>query len=253
MTALSPAVWNLWLFGMLVQACLLVVLLCRQGYRQYPAFSLFIGFCVVRSTVLLYLAHRAIWLCTPVKWAAYVPQLIILVMVVVEVFHVVFHPYDTLPRGTVTHFVEATAAVAVVAVALAILFPGAEPKTWLRFARAMDQATSWVLCAVFGFIAIFSSYFGIPWRHRVFGIGLGFLFYLSVDVAVTTIVAHYGPTVFGTVWWVDMVAFLLACVIWGVYFGTAEAPRRVPTMDDFRRIQGALRRAAPVIERTNLN
>jgi hypothetical protein len=142
---------------------------------------------------------------------------------------------------------------AVVAIVLAILFPGSEPKTWLRVARAMDQATSWVLCAVFGFIAMFSSYFGIPWRHRVFGIGLGFLFYLSVDVAVTTIVAHYGQTVFGAVWWVDMVAFLLACVIWGCYFGTPEAPRRVATMDDFRRIQGALRRAAPVIERSDLN
>jgi hypothetical protein len=137
--------------------------------------------------------------------------------------------------------------VAVAAIAFAVVYPGAQASAWLTFARAMDQATSWVLCAVFGFIALFSSYFGIPWRHCVFGIGVGFLFYLSVDVAVTTIVAHF-PLAFRAIWWLDMVAFMVACVIWGFYFAAREVARPVPTLQDMQRIRAVLRRMGPAVE-----
>jgi hypothetical protein len=239
-TVLSSAVAALWVFAVLMETGLLGLLLWRSAYRRYPAFTVFVAFCVLRSTVLLWLWYRAAWLCVPVKWGAYVPQLVILLMLVMEVFEAVFHPCDTLPRGTLTHFLEAVGSVAVVAVAFAICFPGAQPTAWLTFARAMDQATSWVLCGIFGFIALFSSYFGIPWRHRAYGIGLGFLFYLSVDVAFTTIVAHYGQAAFSAIRWVDMAAFMLACVIWTVYFAMSETPRPVPTVEQLHRVRAAL-------------
>jgi hypothetical protein len=158
--------------------------------RQYPAFTSFVWFCVVRSLVLFYVAHHAMGLYVWVKWGAYLPQLVLLVMLVLEVGRVLFAPICTLPQGTVAHFIEATTASVGVIVALAIRYPGQQIASWMTVARAMDQATSWVMWTVFGLIAIFASYFGIPWRHRVYGIGVGFFFYLSVDVAVTTVVAQ---------------------------------------------------------------
>lgn len=249
---IAPAYMILWSIGMLIQAFLMGVLLWRRTYRSYPSFTLFIGFCVVRSTVQLGLTFLAPELRAAVQWGAYVPQLVILVMLVLEVFHVVFHPYDTLPRGTLSHFIEAVLAVAVTAIAIAVRYPGTQPTAWLTFARAMDQVTAWVLCAVFGFIALFSKYFGIPWRHRVYGVGLGFLFYLSVDVAVTTIVAHYGPMVLGSIWWLDMVAFILSCLIWAIYFAAPEVGRPVPSMKDLQQIQTALEQLRPELQKSNL-
>lgn len=249
---IAPAYMILWVFGMLVQASLLGILLWRKAYKSYPSFVLFLGFCVARSTLQLALSFLAPGVRSWVQWGAYVPQLVILVMLVLEVFHVVFHPYDTLPRGTVSHFIEAVLAVAVTAVVIAIRYPGAQSTAWLTFARAMDQVTAWVLCAVFGFIALFSKYFGIPWRHRVYGIGLGFLFYLSVDVAVTTIAAHYGPMVLSSIWWLDMVAFILSCVIWAVYFAAPEVGRPVPSMKDLQQIQTALEQLRPELQKSSL-
>jgi hypothetical protein len=105
-----------------------------------------------------------------------------------------------------------------------------------------------VLCGIFGFIALFSSYFGIPWRHRAYGIGLGFLFYLSVDVAFTTIVAQYGQAAFSAIRWLDMVAFMLACVIWILYFAMSEAARPVPSLEQLHRIHAALGGVSSAVE-----
>jgi hypothetical protein len=243
---------TLWCFGMLIQAALFAVLLWRRAHRSYPSFTLFIGFCVVRSTVQLGLTFVAPALRNTVQWGAYVPQFIILVMLVFEVFHVVFHPYDTLPEGTLTHFLEAVFAVAVTAIAVAVRYPGTQPTAWLTFARAMDQVTAWVLCAVFGFIALFSKYFGIPWRHRVYGIGLGFLFYLSVDMVVTTIVAHYGTMAIRPIWWLDMVAFILSCIIWAIYFAAAEISRPVPSMEQLQQIRTALKQLRPEVQKCDV-
>jgi hypothetical protein len=180
-------------------------------------------------------------------------MLVVLVVMVREVFHILFHPYDTLPQRTLAYFGQATAAVVVAAVAFAFCFPGAQPTAWMTFARAMDQVVSWVLCAVFGFIALFATYFGVPWRHRLYGIGIGFLFYMSVDVAVTTVIAQYRLPSYSWITLIDMVAFLAACGVWCYYFATPEVPRSVPTLEQLRKIQSLLRRTAITVDGVQQN
>lgn len=235
-----PLFLILWIAIVFIQGYVLALLIGRKAYRQYPAFTWFIGFCVMQSAVMFYIAYRVPSLYAPVAWASYAPQLVLLITLVMEVFRVVFHPYDTLPKGTVTHFLEATIAVAIGAIAFAMWSPGEQPTGWMTFARAMDQATAQVLCAIFAMIALFSGYFGIPWRHRVYGIGVGFLFYLAVDVVVTTVVAQYKLPEYSAVWPLDMLAFLIACLIWAYYFATPEVPRAVPTLEQLRRVHTAL-------------
>ncbi|MGA3212253.1 MAG: hypothetical protein ABSD20_13185, partial [Terriglobales bacterium] len=203
--------------------------------------------CVVRSAVLFYLANYLGRFYLPVTWIAYAPQLIILIAVVLEVFGILFHPYETLPANTIGHFVMATIAVIVVAAVLTWRFPGAQPTAWMTFARALDQVVTWVLCLIFGLIVLFAKYFGIPWRHRLQGIALGFLIYLTVDVAVTTAVTQFRLPPYSAVWPFGMAAFLIACCTWTYYFAAEEAPRTAPTLDELRRIQDALRRIAGAI------
>jgi hypothetical protein len=199
---------------------------------------------VLRSLLLFYIAHDAPALYRPASWGTDLPQQLLLVAVAVEVFHIIFRPYETLPKGTLARFLKATLAVVIIAVVFAIGYPGAQATGWLTYARAVDQATSWVLCAAFAFIALFSTYFGIPWRHRLYGIGIGFLFYLSVHVAVTTVIAQYRVPPHSAIWLLDMLAFLFANVVWAYYFSAAEAPRSVPTLEQLNKLSLILSRFA---------
>ena len=231
---------DLWIAVICAQSCLLIVLAARRAVREYPAFAAFVGFCVVRSFSLLYVSHQQSELYQQIKWIAYVPQFAILIAVVLEVLYLLFHPFETLPAKTMLHFLQAAGTVALVAVLFAVLHPGAQPSAWMTFARAMDQAVSWVLCSVFILVALFAKYFGIPWRHRVYGIGFGFLLYLSADVAVTTIVAQYRLPPFSPVWLLDMLAFLAACAIWIYYFSAREVARSVPSCEQVQRLRAVL-------------
>ncbi len=242
-----------WVAVILAESLLATVLLIRKAYREYPAFSTFVFFCVTRSVVLYCVAHANLSLYQPVKWIAYVPQLAILIAIVLEVVHRLFHPFDALPRDTMMHFLQATALVAVAAIGFAFRHPGAQPTAWMTFARAMDQVVSWILCAVFVFVALFSTYFGIPWRHRLYGIGLGFLIYLMADVAVTTAVSQLRLAPFSPIWLLDMLAFLAACLVWTRYFHAAEVPRSVPTSEQIKQIRDMLGDFANVVDDAQAN
>lgn len=231
---------GLWMLVICAQTCLLVELAVKKALRAYPAFSTFIAFCVARSLVLLYVSQQHADLYQPIKWIAYVPQLAVLIAVVLEVLYLLFHPFEALPARTMAHFAQATTIVGAVAIGFAILHPGAQPTAWLTFARAMDQVVSWILCSVFVFFGLFAKYFGIPARHRVYGIGLGFTLYLTVDVAVTTIVAQLRLPPLSPVWLLDMVAFLGACVIWICYFRVPEVPRSVPSYEQIEKVRAIL-------------
>jgi hypothetical protein len=242
---------GLWICVMAAESCLLAILLSRKAYRDYPAFTAFVSFCVGRSLILFYVSNAYPSLYQPVKWIAYMPQLAILIAVVLEVLHRLFHPFDTLPGKTMVHFIRATGAVAIAAIIFAIFHPGAQPTAWMTFARAMDEVVSWILCSIFVLVALFASYFGIPWRHRLYGIGLGFLLYLAADVTVTTAVTQLRLAPWNPVWLLDMAAFLTACLIWINYFRTAEVPRSVPTCEQIQQIRAILGNFANVMDGRN--
>lgn len=241
-----------WFAVIFAETWLLAVLFLRRSFKDYPAFSAFLCFCVARSFLLLYFSRHYTFFYQPVKWIAYFPQSAILIAVVLEVLYLMFHPFDALPAKTIQHFGLATGFVITIAVVFAIFHPGAQPTAWMTFARAADQAVSWVLCSVFIFVVLFASYFGIPWRHRIYGIALGFLFYLSVDVAVTTIVAQLRLPPFSPVWLLDMFGFFTACLIWNYYFRRAEISRSVPTYEQIQRVRSVLGQFGNVLENSKL-
>jgi hypothetical protein len=172
-------------------------------------------------------------------WGSDLPQSVFLVALLIEVFRGLFSPLRTLPQGTLSLFAEAgVGCIAIIAV-LTIMCPGEQYAYWLLVARAVDAGTSRVMLAVFILIAAFASYLGIPWGHRRYGIGLGFLVYLCTDVVVTTIAAHFSALA-DKVWPVDMCAFLLACLLWVYYFIKADVPRMPVTTEQLRQLEAIL-------------
>lgn len=233
----TPAVLILWASVMVVQGYVLGLLFGRHAFRHYPAFTAFIAFCNVRSVCLFYIENNAADMYNTVLWLAYLPQMVLLVMLVLEVFHQLFSPTSTLPAGTLTHFIEATLVCIAVIAALTFLYPGQPNSTWVVVMWAMDQGTSWVMLAILGLVALLASYFGIPPRHRLQGIARGFFVYLTVDCVIVTITAQTGLEL----WPVDMMAFVVACLIWAYYFARPEVERKPVTAAQLQSLIPVLR------------
>lgn len=241
----------IWVLVMAAEGSLLLMLLWRRAWRENAAFTSFVAFCVLRSSLLFYafLAFKGTNAYLFLRWGAYAIQFVLLIAVVLEVVQIIFRPYEALPRGTLGNFVLATLTVAVFSVMFTVRFPGMQHSEWIMLFRAIDQAFSWALWGIFAIFTLFSSCLGIPWNHRVYGIVAGFFFYLSVDVAVVTMTAQFGLSKSSSyIWPLDMLSFVVACSVWTYCFAHAEVPRTVPTMEEVRRISAVLSQYVVLIE-----
>jgi hypothetical protein len=228
----------LWLSVMTTQAGLLLLLIRLGAWREYPAFVSFIAFSVARSSLLacVYVGGKNWTLFSVITYGAYVPQFIALIALILEVTRIVFQPYDSFPRSAKGTLVLSCFCVAVAAVIFALSWPGAPASEWIRFANGFDQALSMTLCGIFGLFSAFSLYMGIPWEHRVYGISVGFFFYLSVDVFVSLITARLGVSASSYVWPVDMLAFLISLATWIAFFHRVPVPRSSATSEQLNKI-----------------
>src|SRR5208282_3307903 len=120
---------------------LMLLLLWRRAWEENAAFTSFIVFCVLRSSLLFYafLALKGTNGYLLLRWGAYAIQFVLLIAVVLEVVQIIFRPYEALPRGTLGNFVLATLTVAVFSVMFTVRFPGTRPSEWLTIFRAVDQ------------------------------------------------------------------------------------------------------------------
>jgi hypothetical protein len=240
----------IWILVVAAQCTLMLVLVWRRAWRENAAFTSFIAFCVLRSSLLLgtYFVFKSSSLYLFLRWATYPVQFVLLIAVVLEVVQIIFRPYEALPRGTLGNFVLATLTVAIFSAMFTVRFPGAQPSDWMLILRAIDQGLSWALWGTFAIFTLFSSCLGIPWNHRAYGIVVGFFFYLSVDVAVVTMTSQFGLHVNNYTWPLDMVAFIVSCSVWTYCFAHAEVPRRIASMAEVRRISAVLSQYVVLID-----
>jgi hypothetical protein len=169
---------------MAVESSLMLLLFWRRAWRENAAFTSFIAFCVLRSSLLLCgcIAGNSLTTFLLVRSVAYAVQFVILIAVVLEVVQILFRPYEALPRGTLGNFALAALTVASLAVMFSVRFPGTHPSEWMMLLREIDQGVSWALWGVFAIFAMFSTCLGIPWNHRVYGIVVGFFFCLVWEI-----------------------------------------------------------------------
>jgi len=183
-----------------------------------------------------------------VNWGSRLIALPLMIAVLVEVFAAVFRPYSTLPKGTVRWFSITLASLVLLTSVASVCFPGPAPGHMMNTILVLNRSASLIFCGAFGFTALFSSYFGIPWQQRTYGIGVGFLLFMSVDLFTSSLGATYGVGVFGALRVVSMLAYTLALVTWVTYFAKPDATSRPPTLEQLRRLQKALDYSAKKVE-----
>lgn len=163
-----------------------------------------------------------------------------MVAVLAEVFARVFDPYWYLLRATVRWYIVSLGALLACSIGLVFLFPTTASAGLTATVVLLNRSAAILFCGAFGFMALFSSYFGLPWQHRTYGIGLGFLLFLGVDVIMATAITAYGIMP-NTIWQeISMLAYSLATVTWLGYFSRSYKDPELTNRDALHRLHQAL-------------
>ena len=242
--------WSVWVINALLQWGLLTLIFLKKSWRQHPAFTVYIAFISCKTTTLIWIALFLRSRYFTVNWTSRLFGLPLLIAVLVEVFAAVFRPYSTLPKGSLRWFRVAFASLLLLSTAAAFCFPGATPGNLTNTVLVLNRSASIIFCGAFGFTALFSSYFGIPWNHRTYGIGVGFLLFMSVDLFTSSLAAMYGMELGLVIRALSMLSYTLALITWLIYFAKPDVPSRPPTVEQLRRLQKALDYSTKKVEST---
>lgn len=232
--------WWIWIINALLQWGLLAVVLSKNRWRQYPAFAIYVAFCCCKTSLLIWVVQFERPLYFSVNWGTRLVVLPLMIAVLIEVFAKVFRPYSTLPKGTVRWFKSAFLALVLLTAVAAVCFPGPSPWALTNIVMVLNRSASIIFCGAFGFTALFSSYFGIPWQTRTYGIGVGFLLFMSVDLFTASLGAVYGFSTYLALNLVVMLGYSLALITWLIYFAKPDISFCTPTLEQLRQLRKAL-------------
>ena len=232
--------WTIWVLNAALQWVLLAVVLWNNRWKKHVAFAIYVAFCAAKTTTLIFVMLYWSQLYVSFNWGIRVLTLPLLFAVFREVFSAVFRPYSTLPPGTLRWFRASLGILVVLSACAAIFFPGSRPGDFLNTVFLLNRTVTLIFCGAFAFTALVSSYFGIPWQTRVFGIGVGFMLFGSVDLFISSIGVGYGATVVRALYLISMISFSLALITWLFYFSLPDVQSKKPTLEQMRRLQKAL-------------
>jgi hypothetical protein len=240
--------WSIWIFNSLLQWVLLAMVLRKDRWRHHAAFAIYIAFCSCKTSLLMGISVYWPHLYFSINWGARLVSVPLMMAVLVEVFAAVFRPYTTLPPGTLRWFKIALGVLVAVTACAAIYYPGATPGNARNTIYLLNRSAAFIFCGAFGFTALVSSYFGIPWRTRTYGIGLGFLLFMSVDLFTSSFTAGYGEAAVRALVTVALLSYTLALVTWLIYFAIPDVNCNNPTFEQMQRMQRALDSAGRKVE-----
>jgi hypothetical protein len=227
MSALRILWYYLWIAPHVLQGVILFLLVRRGLHRQFPMFSLYIGFeiwqCGVLWTTSLSSLHfgRAYFHLYSV---GLVLSAAIRFAVIRELFGQLLAPYPALTGPGRSLLRGATVVLLLVALAVAVSAPGNRAEFLLNVTYAFDRVASILQSGLLISLFVFSRYFALSWRNQAFGIALGLGILSSVELAMSA-VRLYG-IVSGTVFdFVVMGTYHCCVIIWIFYLVLPERVR----------------------------
>lgn len=222
---LPVLLWYLWVVPHLLLAGVLVLLVRRGLYKQFPIFFAYIACEILQFLVLFTIAEApstsglqygiaycfGLALSTALQFG-----------IIYEICSHLFRNYSVLSHFGKPLFRWITVVLLLTGLVLAVHSGGHDPLRMLSILHVLDRAASISQCGLLLGMFLLSAYLGLSWRSYVFGIALGLGIYASVELAASAIRAETGVAYTRPLDYFTMATYHACVLIWAFYLWAPE-------------------------------
>jgi hypothetical protein len=187
--------YYLWIAPHILLGVILLLMIRRRLYKQFPIFLLYSAFELFQFSVLLAVfIHTGSFSDERYRGAFALGTAISTALrfgIIYEIFAEVFRNYNALSELAKVLFRWATIVLLLIGVALAGAH-GSGADGFLLIVPTLDRTVSLMQCGLLMFLFLFSRYFALSWRNYAFGIALGFGILASSELANSAIRSQLG-------------------------------------------------------------
>lgn len=222
--------WNyLWLAPHALQLLIVVVMLHRGLFREFPVFFSYTVFDIVTEGTLFVLDNTGsvsgaeYW---TAHWIFLGIETGLRFAIIFELFSSVFKNYPALKQFTRISFRIATVILLFAAVVVAARAPDDGTLPMLSRVHVFDLAVDVMQSGLLLLLVGFASYFGLSWRSPAYGFAFGMAIFASVDLATEALRVWSGWQAGYAFDFVNMATFHCCVMIWLVYLLLPETVHR---------------------------
>jgi hypothetical protein len=218
----------LWAAGFVELAALLVVLVVRRRWRNFPCFTAYVAFQVL-ETILLYTIHQFgnrsayFW----AYWGCAVVDLSLQISVVFELARIVLKPTGRWVSDARKMFLLLGLVGTLVAAAVAYGVNPTVPDSLDNWIEKGNLFAAMLNAQLFAAMAFASTRLGLAWRHHVMGIATGWALWAVIGMFMEAAYSYLGASWHGVVLdQVRIVAYQIATTYWAINLWLPEPERR---------------------------
>jgi hypothetical protein len=182
-----------WVVNLVACLSLLLVMVFRHRWRQFPALTLWMAFLTIRTVALMVLYAQGLrhWY-TVTFLSALGLDFVFQLAVVVEIARIVLRPTGTWVRDAWVRFtISGIAGIAVAALFAWFIVPPS-PVHWKMWEVRSNLFTSLVICELFVLMTMTANRLGLGWRNHVMAIGQGLTAWSTLMVIKTATESYLG-------------------------------------------------------------
>lgn len=207
---------------------LLAVLFHRNLWRRFPFFFGYTAFDLCREFIYLPAMVHGPTSYFYVYWSLSLLGSLLQIALVIELARQIFRPIEAIPRSTIIFGLILCVTSVVTFCAWSLYLPLAIVRRLPGDVTGLNLLLTCLRFALFAFVAAFSRFLGLYWRHYVYGITAGLGIYSCVDLICSAVSAQSG--VEGLIaLHLSKFSYILAMVAWCFILAKKEPARVMVT------------------------
>ena len=226
--SLTATDYLLWVIGPILLALSGGALLKRRLVCEFPVFFAYVAFHVLRTAGLFtihLLQLRQTMSYADYFYAYWIGETVSVGLgftVIYEIYRKAFRNYDALRRWGAIMFGGAAVVLLVAAVLTAASAPGADTPGIVRAVVLLERSVRVMQCGLLALLFVLSSFFGLHWRNRLFGIALGFGVFATIELAAVAVRSHMGTAAAAAYSQIGTAAYACGLLTWVCYLLAPE-------------------------------
>jgi hypothetical protein len=215
----------LWIGNLVSLILLVTVLVSKRRMKQFPFFTICMGFVVLEDVVLFFTdkwQHIYFWL----YWGGQVGEVVLQIAVVVEIARHVFRPFGNWAYGARSFWMGACGISLIAALALTFAAsPEAPSDAWAWVIKA-NFFSVMLICMTSVAVLVAARRYGLGWRNHVMGLAQGWTVLAFATFVVETCHSYLGyATWYANLLHINQLVAICAAVYWSFVFWREEPVR----------------------------